>query len=258
MKSQTNTRDICIHIYPEEYRKRAEILQFRQLPIEIAKKIHQHRNIKDIYVSRSDIYSLLGFGESSFQDLVLHRISKKPDLISAFAYCRDVVPETPTLKMALFFAYHHGHIHPYFRNCRRVVLLAAQRIPWYHDHFTNQMHDKFLDDEEIMLAVLERYKSFDGMSPRLKADRNFQLKAIQISYLAFGVFDLKARSNSEIAKAAVIREPYNLRYLDDNLRANDEIVKAALSRNGDSLRFANHKYLNNREMILVAVKSSGK
>ena len=93
-----------------------------------------------------------------------------------------------------------------------------------------EIDKKWFDNENVMLAAV---KYCDGevlkyVSDRLKNDKNFLLKAIEINEYEFENLDEKFKKDEEFILKAIKNNGLILRYLDSKFKKDKEIVLEAI------------------------------
>ena len=122
----------------------------------------------------------------------------------------------------------------------------------------NLIDKKWLDNENVVLEIIKNYEDI-GLtyaSDRLKSDKEFILKAIEIDHWAFEYIDSKLQNDKNFVLEAVKRNAFVLLAADKKFCNDDEIVLAAVKQDGKVLEYVDERFKRNKNIVLEAIKSS--
>ena len=75
-----------------------------------------------------------------------------------------------------------------------------------------------------------------------------------LAHTTFKSYSLEKRSNPEIAYAAVMSDPDNIRYVPANIDQREKIVKAALQQNGYFLKYLTDEEKSNKRLVSLSLQ----
>lgn len=135
---------------------------------------------------------------------------------------------------------------------RDVVKTAASTTPRILGYVP-----KFYDDEEIVLAAVEKSGyTLEFASERLRDKESVVLTALKDSGEALRYASTRIRAMLNIAKYAIEKSPYAYCYVDKSLKDDPEIVAKTLIRNGYLLKDMPDNIRDNRDFVLLAVETT--
>lgn len=119
--------------------------------------------------------------------------------------------------------------------------------------------EQYNDNEEQALYVIRNYKDteFNNVSERLRNDRNFVLKVMQINGLLLQNLADKFKDDDEIVFTAVKDNRLAFEYASERLRNNKELALLAVKKDGQPLSWIGKELSNDKEIVLTAIDNWG-
>lgn len=119
--------------------------------------------------------------------------------------------------------------------------------------------EQYSDNEEQALYIIERYNNteFCNVSDRLKNDKNFVLKVMQINGLLLKDLTDKFKDDEEIVFTAVKDNRLAFEYASERLRNNRELALLAVKKDGQPLSWIGKELSNDKEIVLTAIDNWG-
>lgn len=116
------------------------------------------------------------------------------------------------------------------------------------------------NDPEFMLSVLSKenlFEFFYNLNPRLKDNREFMLSASTIVSESFRYASHDLKTDPQVVKDAVTKNPFVLEFVNQEFQNNNDIVHTAVSILGATLRFASPRLRGDTRTVELAVTNNG-
>ena len=136
------------------------------------------------------------------------------------------------------------------------ILPSCYRIDF--PKYIKSASDRLKDDEEFVLAVLEKNKdALKYASDRLKDSKEFVLAALEKNKDALKYTSDRLKDSKEVVLVAVENKGGTLEYASDRLKDDKEVVLAAVEKDGHALWHASDRLKDDKEVVLAAVEKDG-
>ncbi len=115
--------------------------------------------------------------------------------------------------------------------------------------------EHFRDDEEVVLTAItsiDYSSALHDASIRLKADRDFILKAVGLNGEVFCSVNEAFCDDEEVAIVAITDYPCAFKDVSARLRADKQFVLKAVSKNEKVLNFVSEEFKKDQEVLLAA------
>ena len=118
-------------------------------------------------------------------------------------------------------------------------------------------YENNIDQILYMLIKSKECYQLRYMSDKLKKDKNFALKAVQINAFSLSYFDNSIKDNDEIVFEAVKSNRLAFEYASDRLRNNRELALLAVKDDGQPYSWIGKSLANDEEIALTAIENYG-
>jgi len=95
----------------------------------------------------------------------------------------------------------------------------------------------------------------DYVTPELKDDNNFVLKAVKLDGMNLHFASNRLRNDPEVVDAAAVQSDYTFQYASEPLRSSKDFVLSLVARQGRAIKHASEELRNDKEVALAAVSS---
>ncbi len=224
----SHAKEICLSLYPVEYRARARISFFPNLPVELSLMIHSYRRTSDLCLPLSEMRLILGYGQSMSKDKALDlafALSDTPWLLLPRVF-RLLTPILPVMDKQIALAI----------LSRAPMLICLLRHPWIADHEAGALVVRskglclaFLDPvlqadrDMVTMAYKQNYGSLQYANPSLLQDRIFVHSLLQHDGRGLRFMSLDFRRDKELCMVACHQDWRAYYHVDDILKEDRDI-----------------------------------